>query len=253
MNKTYSDNLVLGTSSQVTTIGTEAHAADVQIGSHVLGVVVLQDANLFASLDVKDLGGAIAAGGNVLAVVAKSHAADDALVGERMDQIDVENTLDGRVENGVPVAALLLVVRRDRFDLEVTERIADAARADHALVRGRVADLRRGIRGIRRRGVDLRGGRASGRAADASTARAGRSGALGRLRGHAVGALGIATVGRLLGVGVRRARHAGRTLRHLVLRAHLLVLGRSVLLRGSKALLVATGHDATKQAITRSD
>ncbi len=170
-----------------------------------------------------------------------------------MDQVDVEDTLNGRVEDGVPVAAVLLVVRGDRLDLEVAERIADTARADHALVRSRVADLRRGIRRIRRGGVDLGRGRAARGTAYASTARAGRRGALGRLRAHAVGALGVAAVGRLLGVGVRRAGHAWRALCHLVLRTHLLLLGRSVLLRRSETLLIATGHDATKQAIARGD
>jgi len=116
-----------------------------------------------------------------------------------------------------------------------------------------MADLRRGIGGIRRGSVNLRGGRADGRAADTSTTRAGRRCARRSLRTHAVGTLRITTIGRLLGVGMRRTRHGRRTLGHLVLRAHLLVLGRSVLLRRSKALLVASGHDATKQTIARGD
>lgn len=215
--------------------------------------MILQDADLFTSLDVKDLGGAVAASCNIFAVVAEPHAADHTLVGERVHQVDIEHALNGRVEDGVPVAAVLLVVRRNRLDLEVAKRIANAASATHARIRSRMADLRRSIGGIRRGSVDLRGGRADGRAADTSTARTGRRCARRTLRTHAIGTLRITTIGRLLGVGVRRTRHGGRTLGHLVLRTHLLFLWRSVRLGRSEALLVAAGHDATKQTITWGD
>lgn len=260
---TYSDELVLGTGGQVAAVGAEADAADVEIGRHVLSGVVLEDADLFASLDIKDLSRAVAAGGDVLAVVAEADAADDALVGEGVDEVDIEDALDLGVEDGVPVIAGLLVVGGDSVNLEVAQGVSHGGGTGaEAVVGGGMADLRRSISGICRRRVDLRGGRADGVGGTADAAAspgAGRGGGLGRLRAHAVGgrALGVALlVLRLLGVGVRGAGRARRAGGHLVLlRAHLLLLlgGRAVLLGGSQALLVATGHDAAEEAVAGSD
>lgn len=202
--------------------------------------MILQGEDLLTRLDVKDLRRAVAAGGNVLAVMAESHAADDTLVGERVDQVDVKNALNLGVEDGVPVIASLLVVRSNRINLEITKRVSHGRRAwAEAVVGRRVADLRRSISRIRRRGVDLRSGRTNGVRGSADTAtssRTWRSGGLRRLRANAVWGrrtLGVALlVRRLLGVGMRRAWETRRALTHLMLRAHLL-LRRPMLLRRS--------------------
>lgn len=271
----YPNQLVLGTRRQVAAVGAKAHAPDVEIGRHVGGAVVLEDAHLFARLDVKDLGRLVAAGGDVLAVVAEPDAADDALVGERVDQVDVEDALDLRVEDGIPVVARLLVVRCHGVDLEVAQRVADGrgrgAGAAHAsVVRRRVAHLRGlSIAGIGDGGVDLGRGRPDSirRPADAPAARARRCGAWRRLRAHAVGhgalGIGLLLVGRLLlgllllllllCVGVRGGnRQSWRALGHLVVvRAHLLVLRRSLGLRRRETSLISAGHYSAKEAVSR--
>lgn len=131
-------------------------------------------------------------------------------------------------------------------------------RAPHAgVIRRRVADLRRlGRAGERDRGVDLgssgpNGGR---RSADTPSAGTRRCGALGRLRCKTVGygALGrILLERRLLRLrrgGRGRDGESWRALGHLVLRAHLLVLGRRRRRRGQLALTTA-GHDAVEKTV----
>lgn len=87
--------------------------------------MVFQDAHLLTSLDIENLGRLVAASGDVLAVVAKANTANNALVGERVDQVDIQNALHLRVENGIPVVTRLLVMRRDGVDFEVTQSVAD--------------------------------------------------------------------------------------------------------------------------------
>lgn len=227
-----------------------------------MGVVILQHANLFARLDIKDLRRPIAASGNIFAVVAESDAADDALVGERVDKVDVEDALNLRVEDGIPIAARLLVVRRHRVHLEIAERIAHRrhARATHAgMVRSRMADLGRlGVARIWDRSVDLRGGGTNrvGRPAEASSAGPRGRRARRSLRAYAVGdgTLGIALrVGRLRGIRMRRRDgQPRRALSHLMLRSYLLILRRRML-RWSESGLVASGHYSIEQSIARSN
>jgi hypothetical protein len=170
------------------------------------------------------------------------------------------------VEDGVPIGAGLLVVGSDCFDLELTQRVANRSspRTNAAMIRGRVADLGRlGVAWVGRRSVDLGCGGANGvgRATNASrtSTGAGRRRALRWLRAHAVsyGALRIAllVLWLLRSVGVRRGTRESRwPLGHLMLRAHLLLLGRGVLLRRDKtSCLVAAGHDAAKEAVAGRD
>jgi hypothetical protein len=107
--------------------------------------VILKNADLLASLYVEDLGGAVAASRDVLAVMAEAHAADDALMNEGVYEVNVKHALHLRVENGVPISAELLVLSWERFDIEVTEVVTNrrgSARATHAsMVGGRMANL----------------------------------------------------------------------------------------------------------------
>lgn len=82
------DELVLGTGGEVLAIRTETDAPDVQVARNV-DILVGEHANLFTSLDVVDLSGPVATSGNVLAVVAETHTANDALVGEGVHQLNV--------------------------------------------------------------------------------------------------------------------------------------------------------------------
>lgn len=259
---THSDQLILCTRSQVTSVRAEADAANVEIRGGVRRGMVLQNTNLLASLHIVDLSGSVAARGNVLAVVTEPHAADNAVVAERVDQVDVEDACDGRVENGVPVIALLLMVGWHRLQVNV-EHVAGRRRCPvaHARVVGRVVAHLRRLRasGIGDGSVDLRSGGANsiGRTAGSSPARARRCCALGRLRAHAVrgGTWRVRLlVRRLLLARVRRHGKARRRpLSHLVLRTHLLFLRRGVLLGRGEAGLVATSHDAAEKVVSRGN
>lgn len=242
--------------------------------------MVFQDAHLLTGLDIENLGRLVAAGGDILAVVAEANTANNALVSERVDQVDIQDALHLRVENGVPVVARLLVVGCDSVDFQVTQSVADGrgrgAGTHASVIRRRVAHLRRlSIAGIRHRGVDLRGGRSDGVRwpVDGSATWAGRRGALRRLRAHAVGHDGARALGiglllvwglllrglllllLLLRVGVGRGDwQSWGALSHLVVvRAHLLILGSSLRLRRRQTSLVAAGHDAAEEAVSRSN
>lgn len=220
--------------------------------------MVLKNTHLLTSLHVEDLGRAVASGRDIFAVVAESNTAHNAFVCKRVNQVDVEDSLDLRVKDGIPVVSSLLVMRGDGVHFEITQCVAyrRCARTTHATVVGSwVADLWRGIGRVWRGSVDLGGGRANGVwwAANTTSVRSRRSGALGRLTTDAVGSgLRVSRRVRALCVGVRRAGETRRLAHLMLLRTtHLLLLRRSVRLWRCKTLLIATSHDATEQAVAR--
>jgi hypothetical protein len=263
-----SDELVLGTSGQVLAVGAEAHAANVEVTADV-HVLILQHADLVAGLDVVDLGRSVAARGHVFAVVAEADAADDALVNQRVDELNIQHARNVLVEDGEPVVARLLGVGRKAVRVQVAQSIVDEGaggarmrRHGASVVGGRlVVHLGRGARAGRvwHRVVDLGSRGAGGGSADAALAvGAGASGALGRLAREAVGARAL-LVGllerRLLRRGRRRrwrALEAGRRLRHLVLlRPRALLLRRR--LGRQTGLTTLSRHDALKKVVAHAD
>lgn len=272
---TYSDVLVFGTRGKVTTIGTEAHTADIEVTTphRVLCLVILKNADLLSRVHVEDLCGSVAASGDVLTVKAESNTADDAVMLQRMKHIDIENTLNLGVEHGMPISTSLLVLRRNGVNVDVCQVVAHrrrrtAGRSTHSgMIRSRLAYLRR-LR-IWHRSVDLGSGGpgAIGRAAHATTARTRRRCALRCLRSYAVrhGALGIRLVVKRTGLLLLLLRsnvrwwESSRSLRHLVLRSHLLLRwtmrmrSRLLLLRGSETALVVPLHDSAEDVIARGD
>ena len=257
----YPNQLVLGTSSEVLAIRTEAHAPDVEVAADV-DRVVLKNAISLAAVDVEDLGRPVAARRHVLAVVAEAHTAHNTLVREGVNQVHIQHPRDLLVEDAEPVVARLLRVGWEAVRVEIAEGISDwRALGCHdaaTVVRRWVANLgglgRAGewdrVADLRCRGTDRRR-----RPTEATPARARRCGALRWLRAHAVWARALA-VGvvelrlrlRLRRRGRWRHREAG-PLGHLVLRAsHLLVLR---LRRGrGKPALAAARHDAVEQPTT---
>jgi len=199
--------------------------------------VVLKHANLFTSLNIKDLGRSIATSCNILAIMAEPNAAHDTLVVERVDKVYIQNTLDLGVENRIPILSSLLVVRGHRIDFKIAESVANGGsmRASHSTVFGsRMADLRGGCTSRVRHGrVDLRSSRSNGTwwTTDTPSTGAGRGGAL-RLGAHPVGNGArriVLRVRSLLRVGVRRRnRQSRRPLAHLVLRSQRLFLRRGM-------------------------
>lgn len=121
----YTNEFVLRSGGEVSTVRTEADRSDIQVAL-LIGLVVLENADLLAGLDVEDLGGPVAAGGDELAVVAEADAADDAAVVEGVQEVDVQHAAGHGVEDGVPVVADALERRRQLLQLVLGQLIADA-------------------------------------------------------------------------------------------------------------------------------
>ena len=264
---TYSDKLILGSSGKILAIRAEADASDVKVSGKV-DVLILQDAELLASLHIVDLSRTVAAGGNVLAIHAEPHAANNALMLESMDQLNIQYPGNSCVEDDPPIILHLLDMIWEAVRIKFAQSVGLSRRgwrlvvlSHPGVVRGRMGwDLRRLSRAavIRDRSVDLGSSRAaSGRSTDAAlAARSRRSSALGWLRREVTRSLGsliLLLEGRLLG---RRRGRGRRTLqpggrRHM---CRLLLLlrwrgGRDQCLCGSSL----TCHDGTKNVGSQTD
>lgn len=213
----------------------------------------------------------------------EADTADNAVMLKRVNQVDIKNALNLRVEDDIPVGASLLVVGGHSIELQFTKGIAygwgSTGSAHATVIRGRLVDLRRlCVSRVWHWGINLRRGRSHpvGRTADTTTAaRTRRCRALRRLRAHPIGHRAL-RIRLLIGalrllllllrgrVGRRYRRKARRSLGHLVLRAHLLLRRRPVLLmllllllllllRRREPALVATRHDPAKKAIAWGD
>lgn len=260
---TYPDKLVLGAGRQVSAVGTEADAPDVEVATQ-LNRVILKDAQLLASLHVEDLGRPVAPSRNVFAIVAEPHAAHYAVVVERVDQIHVQRARDLFVEDADPFIAGLLVVRGDLVKVELAQDAPRLGMMVHAAVVGRgVADLGRlGRARVRDGGVNLGGGGPNRRRGPPYCPPPGAWGCRARrwLWAHAVGhwPLGVALLERRLLGGTRSRRGYGQAARgrgplpHLAVRAHLLWLRRPWRGRG-QSTLPGTSHDPIKQTVPGSD
>ncbi len=120
--------------------------------------------------------------------MAEPHAADNALVLEGVNQVHIQNSWHGLVEDGPPVVPDLLDVARQALRVEIAQGIVVRLRGRRRRVLGHPGvvgrrmgrDLGRLARAVvRDRSVDLRRGRAGGRGStDGSLARAGGRGAL---------------------------------------------------------------------------
>lgn len=258
---TYSDQLVLSSGSKVLAVRAEANAPDIQVAARV-GTVVLQNADLFSSDDVVDLSRLVASGRDVLAIHAEANAAHNALMGQSMDQVDIQHARDGRVENHKPVVASLLVLRRKALNVQVSQRVGGRrlVRVGHSsVVGGRMgADLRRLARA---RGARIWNGRIDlGRSRSArirgpshtALPRAGASGA-GRRLGREAARSGTLRVLRLERRLLLRRRRRGRRaleswgrLRHLMRRRLLLLLLGRRGRRNGTTLAALASHDGAE-------
>lgn len=118
------DQLVLSTCREVLSIRAEADTSDVQVSSSI-GGLVLKNADLHSGVDIEDLSGSVAASGNILAIVAEAHAADDALMLQSVEQIDVKNPWNLRVEDGEPIGLDLLLVIREALEVQLCQCISN--------------------------------------------------------------------------------------------------------------------------------
>lgn len=140
------------------------------------------------TLNIEDLSGAVATSGNVTTIGAEANAAHNALVGQSVDQVDIQYTADTGIEDGEPILTLPLEPLVNVLRIELRQGVSN--------VRCRGGE---GIRGF----VELPGGRSGAR--DLGRSGVGRSGVLlrGRRSRRTTGRPRLARTRR--GCGLRRA------------------------------------------------
>ena len=113
---TYPDHLVLRTSGEELPVGAEADTPNVEV-SVFRQAAVLEMGDGVTGLDVEDLCRSVATGCDPPTVQAEADAAHYTLMGQVVNQVNVENSPRARVEDGEPIATLLLQVLRQLFNV----------------------------------------------------------------------------------------------------------------------------------------
>lgn len=108
-SQTYSNQLILSSGGQILAVRAEADASDVEITSMV-DVLILKDTNLLARINFVDLGRSIASSGNISAVGAEPHAANNTLVLQGMNKLHINHARHRAVEDDPPVVSDLLEI-----------------------------------------------------------------------------------------------------------------------------------------------
>lgn len=85
----------------------------------------MKNAHLLASDNIENLGRSVATGGNILAIMTETNAADNTLVVEIVDKINVQHTRDFWVEDCEPIRLDLLQMRRKALEVQLGERISN--------------------------------------------------------------------------------------------------------------------------------
>jgi len=106
---TYSNQLILGTSCQVSTVRTETNTSDVQI-SYGIDRLVLEYADLLTSDNVKDLRRSITASCNIFSIVTETNTTYYTLVLQCVYKINIKNSRDFWIEDGEPIRVDLLLM-----------------------------------------------------------------------------------------------------------------------------------------------
>jgi hypothetical protein len=78
-----------------------------------------------SGLDIEDLSGPVAAGGNKSTVETKTHAAHHALVVKSMDKVHIKHTLYSRIENGEPIVAFAFEMRWESVRVKIAKAVAN--------------------------------------------------------------------------------------------------------------------------------
>lgn len=144
--QTYSNQLILGTSCEISSIRTEANTSDIQISNRV-NRLILQNANLLSSNNVEDLGRSVAASRDIFSVVTEANTAHDTLMMESVDKINIKNTRHTWIEDRKPILFNLLLVGRQALKVQLCKRISDADGTENS--RTGISDQRHLRRGSR--------------------------------------------------------------------------------------------------------
>lgn len=113
------DKLILSTSSKILSIWGEADRSDIQIPTGI-DRVILEHADLLSGDNVENLSTSVTSGSNVLAISREANAADDGLVLEGVEQVDIKELWHSRVENGEPISINLLLALRQALEIELS-------------------------------------------------------------------------------------------------------------------------------------
>lgn len=105
------------------TIRTEADTSDIEIAI-LRQAGVLQMLDLLATLDIEDLSRTVATSGNESSVTAETNTADYTLVGQVVDELNIQGATDTWVENSVPIFTLALEVAGKSFNSQVDQLVA---------------------------------------------------------------------------------------------------------------------------------
>lgn len=174
--QTYPDLLILCTGSQVLAIWAEADAANVKVAI-LVNVLVLERRHILTRGHIEDLRRAVAARRQILAVPAEANTAHHTVVIKVVHQLDIQHPLYLWVKDGVPIRSLTFLRCRQVLWVPVSERIADAIRAEESSLTRSGRGTRHLVRStwIRVGDVRLLGcGRRGGTAAFARAWRGGR-------------------------------------------------------------------------------
>ena len=87
--------------------------------------MVLEVADLLASIHIEDLRRAVATSRNKATVVAETHAAHDTLMCQVVNKLHIKSAVYAWVEHGMPILSLALKVGRQLLRLEFTKLVAD--------------------------------------------------------------------------------------------------------------------------------
>jgi len=85
--------------------------------------------DFLASVDIVYLGRAIAACGNVLAILAKAHTTYDTFVQKVVKKLDIKHSGQIWVEDSKPIASYTLLFRRQVIRVQVGQFVANSLRS----------------------------------------------------------------------------------------------------------------------------
>lgn len=109
--KTYSNLLIFCTSCKIPTVRAEADATNIQV-PFLVNRFVLESGNQLTTRHVENLCGVVATSGNIIAIRAESHATNNTVVVEMVNQVDIEDTRNIGVEHGEPIRPFLFLAWR---------------------------------------------------------------------------------------------------------------------------------------------
>lgn len=115
------------------TIRAEADTSDVKV-TILRQAGVLQMLDLLSTLDIEDLSRTVATSSNESSITAETNTADYTLVGQVMDELNIQSATNAWVENSVPVLTLALEVAGKGLNSQVNQLVATATKLLNVLL-----------------------------------------------------------------------------------------------------------------------